>query len=176
MVEALATVIDMDFAGLPLHPLVVHAAVGLVPLAVLSSWVFAVVPGWRWLSRWFALVSSLMALAAVVLARVSGKALLADRPFLTSPDFGARDLLRTHQERASVLLGAVITLTVLVGLAFWLLPAPTELASGRLDHRGSDRRLVRLGLPVLLVAAGMVALVWVVLTGDAGSRAVWGQQ
>jgi hypothetical protein len=29
-------------------------------------------------------------------------------------------------------------------------------------------------LPAVLVLAAVVVLVWVVLTGDAGSRAVWG--
>jgi hypothetical protein len=40
----------MTFAGLPLHPLVVHAAVVLTPLAALLVVGSAVLP--RWLTRW----------------------------------------------------------------------------------------------------------------------------
>jgi hypothetical protein len=42
----------MTFAGLPLHPLVVHAAVVLTPLAALLVVGSAVLPRWRWLTRW----------------------------------------------------------------------------------------------------------------------------
>ena len=165
----------MDFAGLPLHPLVVHAAVVLVPLAVLSAWVLALLPGWRWLSRWAALLAVVGALGAVFLARMSGQALLDDRPFLTSAESSVRELLETHESRAGVLLVVMIALTVLVALAFWLLPAPTGLVSGRLGHRGRDERWVALVLPAALLLLGAAALVLVALTGDAGSRAVWGQ-
>jgi uncharacterized membrane protein len=164
----------MEFTGLPLHPLVVHAAVVLVPLAVLSAAVTALAPGWRWLSRWSTLLLTGGALVAVLLARQSGAALLADRPFLTSPESTVRELVQTHQERANLLTVAMVALTVVVVVAFWLLPAPTGLASGRLDHPGSGAGWVRVALPAALVVLGLVALVLVVLTGDAGSRAVWG--
>jgi hypothetical protein len=165
----------MDFAGLPLHPLVVHGAVVLVPLSVLAVWVLALLPSWRWLTRWVALAATVAALGTVVVARASGQALLAERPFLTSPESAVRGLMETHQARANVLLAVVIALTVLAALAFWLLPAPTGLASGRLDHPGRGERWVALVMPVSLLVLGAVALVWVVLTGDAGSRVVWGQ-
>lgn len=41
----------MEFFGLPLHPLVVHAAVVFVPLAALLVMVFAVFPRHRWATR-----------------------------------------------------------------------------------------------------------------------------
>jgi hypothetical protein len=55
-----------------------------------------------------------------------------------------------------------------------LLPARSALVSGKLEHAGSTAGWVRIGLPALLVVAGLASLVLVVLTGDAGARSVWG--
>jgi hypothetical protein len=164
----------MEINGVPLHPLVVHAVVMLVPVAVLSGWALAFLTGWRWLTRWVALGTSVAALGAVVVARRSGTALLEDRPFLTSAESKVRDLLQTHQDRALVLFYAMIAFTVLVAVAFWVLPAASGLSTGKLEHTGRvDVRVLRL-LQLLVVLVGLVALVWVVLTGDAGARSVWG--
>jgi hypothetical protein len=70
----------MEIGGLPVHVLVVHAAVVLTPLAALTAIVFAVVPRWRWLTRWPALVSGLVALGAVVAAKLSGDNFVENRP------------------------------------------------------------------------------------------------
>ena len=42
----------MEINGLPLHPLVVHAAVVFLPCAALLALVYAAVPRWRWAVRW----------------------------------------------------------------------------------------------------------------------------
>ena len=164
----------MEINGLPLHPLVVHAAVVLVPLAALAGWALAFVPSWRWLSRWVALASAVGATVAVVVARLTGEQLLEDRPFLTSAESAVRDTLETHEDRAGVLLVVVVALALVVLVAFWALPAPTGLASGRLDHTGAGAAWLAPTLTVALLALGAAALVMVALTGDAGSRAVWG--
>ena len=165
----------MEVGGLPLHPLIVHAAVGIVPLAALFAVVTAVVPGWRWFGRWGTLVASLGAVLVVVVTRASGQALLDDRPFLLSPESQVRDRIVTHQDRADLLLWAVIALAVAAVLAFMLLPARSALVSGKLEHAGNTAEWVRVGVPALLVVTAVAALVLVVLTGDAGARAVWGQ-
>ena len=67
----------MQIAGLPLHPLVVHAAVVLIPLTALLTIGLAVLPRWRWLLRWPTAGASVLCivlgipflLAAIVLAR-----------------------------------------------------------------------------------------------------------
>lgn len=63
-----------EFAGLPLHPLVVHVPVVLVPLLVLSSLVYALVPQLRPRVGWVAVVLAVAAPASAVLARFSGEA------------------------------------------------------------------------------------------------------
>jgi hypothetical protein len=163
----------MEVGGLPLHPLVVHLVVVFVPLAAVSGWALALLPSWRWLLRWVALAAAAGALVAVFVARLSGEDLLEARPFLTSEQSSVRDTLELHQSRADVLTVIVVALAVTVVVAFVLLPAPTGLASGRMGHAGRDDRRLVLALIVLLMVLGALAIVWAVLTGDAGARAVW---
>ena len=60
----------MEFNGLPLHPLVVHAVVILGPLAGLTGLAYAFVPRWRWLLRWpLVALSLVVAVTAVVATR-----------------------------------------------------------------------------------------------------------
>ncbi|WP_148574677.1 DUF2231 domain-containing protein [Nocardioides caldifontis] len=161
----------MEVGGLPLHPLIVHATIGLVPLAALFALVTALVPGWRWFARWGTLLTALGALLVVVVTRASGMSLLEDR-------YGGQpripEQLQTHQDRAQLLLYAVIVLAVVAVLAFLLLPARSALVSGKLEHTGSTATWVGTVVPALLVLAGLAALVLVVMTGDAGARSVWG--
>jgi hypothetical protein len=164
----------MEIGGLPLHPLVVHAAVTLVPLAAVAAWALALVPSWRWLSRWVALLASIGAVVVVYVARISGKALLRARPFLQQKGTRTADLIATHQHRATILLVLVVLLAVAVVVAFLVLPAQTGLASGRMTHEGTDTAGVTIVTVVLLVLLGLAVLISVFLVGDAGARAVWG--
>lgn len=156
----------MEIAGLPLHPLVVHAAVVLTPMAVLLVIAYAVAPRHRWLTRWPAVVLSLGALGAVFVARLSGEALLDARP-------GLETLVEVHEERAELLMILMLAFTALVLVAAWTLGGPSSLASGAGARETRVAVLDRL-LPLALVAVGVAVLVSVALTGDAGARAVWG--
>jgi hypothetical protein len=161
----------MEVGGLPLHPLIVHAAVGIVPLAALFAVVTALVPGWRWFARWGTLVASLGAVLIVVVTRAAGKSLLEDR-YGGQPEIPEQ--LQLHQDRADLLLYAIIALAVVAVLAFLLLPARSALVSGRLEHAGNTAGWVRVGVPALLLVTALASFVLVVLTGDAGARSVWG--
>ena len=72
----------MEIAGLPLHPLVVHAAVVLIPLTALLTIGLAVLPRWRWLLRWPTAAASLVCVGLAFLATTSGKSLEHARPEL----------------------------------------------------------------------------------------------
>jgi hypothetical protein len=137
----------MEITGLPLHALVVHASVVLVPLTALLAIAFAVLPGWRWLSRWPSAVAAVVCVPLLFLTVKSGEALEEDRHL--------EKLVTTHAARGH------------------LLPGPSGLASGKgaMVSRVSYADKV---LPVLVVVAALVVLVQVVLTGDSGARAVWG--
>ena len=155
----------MEIAGLPLHPLVVHAAVVLIPLTALLAIVFGVLPRWRWLTRWPTAAASLVCVGIAFLATTSGRSLEQDRSL--------QRLVHVHQERGEQLANLTIVLAVVVVAAAAALPGPSGLASGR----GAVARRVAYAdkvLPVLVVVAALVVLVQVFLTGDSGARAVWG--
>ncbi len=156
----------MEIAGLPLHPLVVHAAVVFIPLSALLTIVFAVVPRWRWLTRWPAALLAVVALVVAWLARLSGTALLEARPELAQ-------IVESHQDRGNLLSWVVIPYAVLVLAAAWSLAGETALASGRGAQESKVPQLDRV-LPALVVVASLAVLAIVVLAGDSGSRAVWG--
>lgn len=156
----------MEIGGLPLHPLVVHAAVVFVPLAVLAVIGFA---GWqrhRWLTRWPAVILVVVATGSVWVSRLSGNALLESRPELER-------IIQTHQDRGTLLSILVIVLLLLTLAGAWSLGGPSALASGR-GAKASRVPMLDTVLPTVLVIFALVVLASAVLTGDSGSRAVWG--
>jgi hypothetical protein len=162
----------MEIAGLPLHPLVVHLVVVLVPVAALVSVVFAVVPRWRWLLRWPAALLALGAVAASWVARLSGASLLDDRPFLLDAE-PLRTRVSDHQQLGEILSWSVLPFAAVVVLAAWALPGRSPLVDGRAARESRLPAAERI-LTVAVIVVAAAILVVAVLTGDSGSRAVWG--
>jgi uncharacterized membrane protein len=156
----------MEIAGLPLHPLVVHAAVVLIPLSAALAIAFAVLPRWRWLSRWPTAGLAVVAALVAWVARLSGGSLLDSRPELER-------LVAEHQDRGELLALVSLPYAVVVVLAAWSLQGTTALASGRGAQASRVPALEKV-LPALVVLVALAVLVLVVLAGDSGSRAVWG--
>ena len=152
----------MTINGLPLHPLVVHAAVVFVPLAALAVIAF-VVPKWRWAARWPALASAALAAGSVQLAAMTGDSL--------QHQVGRSPLIETHEMWAGRLQTATWVLAALTLVAFWSLPHVTRLAGGR--DKAARVAVLERPLLVLLPLAAVAVVILVVLTGDAGARAVW---
>jgi len=144
----------MEISGLPLHPLLVHAAVVFTPIAALTALGYALLTRWRERLRWPMLVLAVVATLAVVAAFLSGKSFLDANPAL-----GQRPIVGTHEERAELLLWLTLGFGVVAVVAGWL-------------HARSGP--VQVTLRDVLAVASAAVLVQVVLTGDAGSRAVWG--
>lgn len=157
----------MEIGGLPLHPLVVHAAVTLIPLSAVLSIAFSVLPRWRWLLRWPTLLAAVGAVLVGWLARLSGHSLYNT----LNPQIQER--VETHLQRGDLLAWLVIPFAILTGLACWSLAGETALASGKGGRESRVPALERV-LPAALVLASLGIIVQTVLTGDAGSRAVWG--
>ncbi len=154
----------MLIAGLPFHPLIVHAAVVFTPLAVLAALVFAVLPRWRYLSRWPTAVLTVGAFVSVWASRLSGGSF--------AKTLGVGPAIATHRERGEQLSLIMIAFLVVVAVAVWGLGGPSALVSGAGARETPVVGLAKV-LPVLLVVAALLVLVWVVLTGDAGARAAW---
>jgi hypothetical protein len=154
----------MEINGVPLHPLIIHAAVVFVPLAALFAILLAL-PRWRWLARWPAVVLAVGSALTVQAAVMTGQDLEKDRG-LASPQ------LHTHEEWGERLQVAMWVFAALLVVAFWALPVITRLKEGT-DRPGGAAALEK-PLMVVLPIAAVAVLALVVLTGDAGARAVWG--
>jgi len=156
----------MEIAGLPAHFLVVHAAVVLTPLAAALAIVFAVAPRWRYLSRWPAAIAGVAAFGAVWVARLSGTSYVDTNP-------GLAQAVEDHRRLGEQLSLLMIGFLVVVLVAAWALSGASGLTSGRGSREAPAAALDKV-MPALVVLASLLVLVWVVLAGDAGSRAVWG--
>jgi len=156
----------MEIAGLPFHALILHAAVVLAPLAALLAIAYALLPRWRYLTRWPTVVMAGVALVTVWMSRLSGQSLLDSRPELAP-------LVREHQERGQLLSLLTILFAVVVVVAFWGLGGPSGFSSGS-GARTMRSAAIDRGLSLAVVGTSLLVLVWVFLTGDAGARAVWG--
>jgi len=149
--------------GIPAHPLVVHAAVVLVPLGALFAAAYALWPQRRWQTRTPAAVLAIAAALSVQLATLTGGQ-LKDHLHETT-------LIHTHEEYAGYLQAAMWVLAALMVVAWWALPHENPLPDQ--DHRSGVRSLAW-PLTVLVPICSIAVLVLVVMTGDAGARAVWG--
>ena len=144
----------MEINGLPLHPLVVHAAVVFGPLAAVVALAYVVLPAWRDRLRWPMVVLALMGTGAITAAYFTGMNFFNSRP----PELQQLEILQTHRTRAIRLFWVTLGFGVLAVLAAWL-------------HTRTGA--VRVVLNVLLGLAALAVLALAVLAGDAGSRAVW---
>jgi hypothetical protein len=154
----------MHVNGLPLHPLVVHAAVVFVPLAAIAAGLYGVVVRWRWAVRWPMVVLGVLAAGSVQLAAMSGGDLKRELGIEGS-------LIHLHEMWAGRLQFASWVLLVAVAVAAWALPYTTPItgASDRVARIAVLRPVLMVLLPVLAIAE----LYLVYKTGDAGARAVW---
>jgi hypothetical protein len=157
----------MEFNGMPLHPLIVHVVVVFAPLAGLGAILYAVVPKWRWWLRWPFVASAVIAAVSAVIAVKAGHDLENQRGLQSLPG------LSTHAHRGGILRWVLLAFLVPTALAAWLLGGSSPLVSGA-GARESRTGVVAWGLQALLVGGAIVVMVSVFLTGDSGSRTLWG--
>jgi hypothetical protein len=140
--------------GLPVHPLIVHATVVVVPAAALAALLAAVWPRFR---GWAGILTPALALAAVVLTPLStssGESL--------EGMVGDTHLVHEHAELADMLIWWVIPLLVGAAGVWWF------------HRRGvTARRGLLVAASVLSVVAAVGTTVQVVLVGHSGANAAW---
>jgi uncharacterized membrane protein len=150
--------------GLPVHPLVVHAVVVLLPLATLGTIAIAVRPSWR--RSYGLLVVGCTALATVLIpvATSSGEAL---EEHVGNPG--------EHAELGDQLIWFAIPMLLLATALWWL-----ERRSAATETVGSTARTTSAGVvrtvAALAVVAALATSVQVYRVGDSGARATWGGQ
>lgn len=140
--------------GLPLHPLIVHLAVVLLPLAALGAIAIAVRPAWS--KRFGVLVVAGAAAGAIaaVISKNSGED-LAQQVGVTAEHLDYGNLM-------PLIAGGFLALVTV----FWLFDR------GVPGNRG--RPLWLKALAAVVALAAIVVIGWTALTGHSGAEAVWG--
>ena len=151
---------------MPLHPLVIHAVVVGVPLAALLAFLFAFPKTREW-ARWPLAIVVVGATAVTFVARQSGLAFEAALGIKPGNPVG--NLILQHSLLANQLFYIMIVFAA-VGLINVFVVRKSTAGDGDAPKQSV---IVRIVLPILLVAAALVALIWIVRVGDLGARAVW---
>lgn len=153
----------MIINGLPLHPLVVHAAVVFVPLMLVFA-ILLFIPKIRRSMTYAAGITGIVAFLFVALANQSGEALQQQIP-------STQAILKHVSLAAGVPLIVFVAGGILTVLAILELPKPAVLVSFR-RQLDSLRWVMPLGRVLGLVMA-LVAVYFVYNLGESGALAVW---
>jgi hypothetical protein len=145
--------LDLIF-GLPLHPLVVHGAVVLVPLVAFAALAMSYWPSFSRKYGGPVLILAVVAQLSLFLAKASGE------PF---QDRLNKEIER-HKNFGEIAPFTFIPLLVLLYLRWRMDKSGSTVGSAKV------RRLVS----VLLALAAILALVYIYLTGHSGAESVWG--
>jgi len=141
-------------AGLPLHPLLVHGAVVLVPLVAIGALVMSYLPSFSRRHGKIILGMAVVAQISVFLAKISGEAF--------------EDILNKsvekHAELGEIAPFVTIPMVILIYLRW------------RMDRSGSTfgSVVIRRLTSVALVVGSLVSIVFIFLVGHSGAESVWG--
>lgn len=170
--EAVAGVVP-TVSGLPLHPLVVHVAVVLLPLSALAALALLAVPRWRRAFGPLAAATALVGAVAAFVARRSGEDLAGSvgRP-AEHAAWGDRLAVLAVAYALLVLLWCVLDRRE--GARHDGALSGTDGAAAPAGSTGASSVPARVLAPVVAVVA--VATVGVtIVTGHSGATAVWGE-
>jgi hypothetical protein len=139
-------------ANLPVHALVVHAVIVLVPLAAFGAVLVALKASWDRLHGLIVVVLAFIGAGAAYVAKESGESL------------GSRVGFPSDHTRWGTYVVVSAGLLFLSTAALWWL-----------DRRNPDARpLLAKVLAVVQIVVAAVAFTFVVLAGHSGAQAVWG--
>jgi uncharacterized membrane protein len=155
-----------NIGNLPLHPLVVHTVVVGIPLAVLLAFLFAFPKTREW-ARWPLAIVVVGATVVTFVAKQSGLAFEA--ALGVKPGNPVGDLVLQHSLLANQLFYIMI---VFAALGLLNVFAVRKSAADGVST-AKQPAIIRIVLPILLLAVAVVALIWIVRVGDLGARAVW---
>ncbi len=141
-------------AGLPLHPLLVHSAVVLVPLVAIGALVMSYLPSFSRRHGKIILILAVIAQVSVFLAKMSGEAFAAilDKN------------VEKHAELGEITPFVTLPMVILIYLRW------------RMDRSGSTfgSVVIRRLTSVALVVASLISIIVIVLVGHSGASSVWG--
>jgi hypothetical protein len=161
------------FNGLPLHALVVHVVVVLLPLSALCAILIAVVPRWRQRFGIPVALLTIVAVASVPVATHSGQNLLLRRNQTFGPGDDAEAGLMDQHSKLGVQL---LPWALVLGIAVIILVGVPLVLRQPTDSFGRQSTLMR-GIGVVAAVAVLVgavgSTVMVYRIGDKGAHAVW---
>jgi cytochrome b involved in lipid metabolism len=140
--------------GLPVHPLVIHAVVVLVPLAAIGALLVIFIPKFRVTYSPLVLVAVVLGTITAFMATQSGEAL--------SERVGLPKSHATHGERLSY---AVLAFAILFTL--WFVLERTNWIKGAIANP------LKTVLKVLISIIAILSIVFTVLAGHSGAEASW---
>ncbi|MEZ5177708.1 MAG: DUF2231 domain-containing protein [Acidimicrobiales bacterium] len=157
-------------SGIPLHPLIVHVPVVLVPLALIGAVLALVRPPWR---SWSLPVVAVLVGASVVgvqLAVMSGEG-------LEEINGEKEALIERHAqlaEQARPMVFVFFLVAAATALAWWLVQrGGADGADEPTRTRAATAARLLVPLCALSVLTGALATVWVYRTGHTGAESVW---
>ncbi|GAA1599491.1 DUF2231 domain-containing protein [Actinoplanes couchii] len=150
--------------GLPVHILVLHAAVIFVPLLGLGAVVYGFVPAWRPKIGWAVALLAVVAPVAALITKLSGtefyNRLLSEER--VSP--AGKVILDGHMQNGTTTLW----LTLALGVLSLILVVLTTRNPRALP------KIADLPWAVVLLALAAASAYYLFETGDSGATAVWG--
>ncbi|GAA2707740.1 MULTISPECIES: DUF2231 domain-containing protein [Actinoplanes] len=147
--------------GLPVHILVLHAAVIFVPLLALGAVVYALVAKWRSRLGWAVALLAVVAPITTLVAKLSGTELYNSRISTFSPK--GKEILDNHMDFGTMTLWFALGLGVV------------SLIMVALTFRGKALPMIaQVTFVVLTLALAAGSGYYIFKTGDSGATAVWG--
>jgi hypothetical protein len=141
-------------AGLPLHPLLVHSAVVLVPLVAIGALVMSYLPSFSRRHGKMILILAVITQVSVFLAKMSGEAFSE----ILDKNVGK------HAELGEIAPLVTLPMVALIYLRW------------RMDRAGSSigNVVIRRLTSVALVISSLASLILIFLVGHSGASSVWG--
>lgn len=171
-----------ELFGLPAHPLVVHAPVVLLPLAVVGVVFMMVRPSWYHRFRWPVLLITAVGTFGAVIAASSGEEL--EERVEEGATAAARQAIEEHAEagEAARLLAILFLVAVVAYVVVpWFLERRARRAAtvdaGTADVAAPGRSSPRWLTPALMVFVAVTAvgsLLTIIDAGHSGADSVWG--
>ena len=141
-------------AGLPLHPLVIHISIVLIPLVAIGALVMSYLPSFSRRYGKLILIIAIVAQASLFLAKVTGEAFEE----VLDKEMGR------HAELGEIAPFITLPMVALIYLRW------------RLDRSGATvgSAWVRRLTSIALIVAALASIAVIVLVGHSGAQSVWG--
>ncbi|BBH64862.1 hypothetical protein ACTI_15470 [Actinoplanes sp. OR16] len=149
--------------GLPVHILVLHAAVIFVPLLALGSIVYALVKPWRSKIGWAVALLAIVAPISATVSKLSGTELY-NRLLSQGMSGPGKVILDDHMNYGTI----TMWLSIALGVVTLVLVFLTARSGASLP------KVADIAFAVVIVVLAALTGYYIFETGDSGATAVWG--